>query len=93
MPSNITVFSSQTVEWATPQRLFDDLNAEFKFTLDPCSTHKNAKCVRHFTKGEDGLAQDWGLETVFMNPPYGKPEGPCRPGCTKQRCRDRGYHT
>ena len=65
-------FSSQTVEWPTPQGLFDELNEEFGFTLDPCATHENAKCKKYFTKEDDGLKQDWGKETVFMNPPYGR---------------------
>jgi phage N-6-adenine-methyltransferase len=62
-------FSSASVEWPTPQGVFDELNKEFNFTLDPCATHENAKCQRHFTKEDDGLSQDWGKETVFMNPP------------------------
>lgn len=65
-------FSSNTNEWATPQKLFDDLNEEFHFTLDPASTHENAKCEKHFTMEEDGLQQSWGGESVFCNPPYGK---------------------
>jgi site-specific DNA-methyltransferase (adenine-specific) len=68
-------YSSRTEEWGTPQRTFDALNAEFGFTLDPCSTHENAKCARHFTRAEDGLRQDWRDEIVFMNPPYGRPIG------------------
>ena len=65
-------FSSKTNEWSTPQDLFDELNNEFHFTLDPCSTHENAKCERHYTIEEDGLSQSWGGESVFCNPPYGK---------------------
>ena len=65
-------FSSQTVEWPTPQGLFNKLNTEFKFTLDPCATHENAKCKTYFTKEDDGLEQEWGQENVFMNPPYGR---------------------
>lgn len=53
-------FSSKSVEWATPTALFDELNKEFHFDLDPCSTHENAKCEHHFTKEEDGLKQSWG---------------------------------
>src|SRR5438105_2207237 len=64
-------FSSATCEWATPQWLFEALDAEFGFTLDPCATAENAKCGKHFTKERDGLAQSWDNETVFMNPPYG----------------------
>ena len=38
------LFSSQTDMWATPQDLFDELNEEFHFDLDPCATYENAKC-------------------------------------------------
>jgi phage N-6-adenine-methyltransferase len=64
-------FSSKSNEWETPQSLFDELNAKYNFTLDPCSTHENAKCKKHFTMEEDGLKQSWAGEVVFMNPPYG----------------------
>lgn len=66
------MFSSKSNEWETPQDVFDMLNDEFHFTLDPCSTHLNAKCEKHFTIAEDGLKQDWRGETVFCNPPYGR---------------------
>ena len=66
------MFSSKTNEWATPQALFDELNGEFGFTLDPCATTENAKCQKFYTIKEDGLAQDWSGETVFCNPPYGR---------------------
>ena len=66
------IFSSQSNEWATPQKLFDELNMEFHFTLDPCCTHENAKCENHYTIEEDGLSQSWGGESVYCNPPYGK---------------------
>jgi len=47
---NESMFTSTTAEWATPQAFFDELNAEFNFTLDPCATSENAKCARYFTK-------------------------------------------
>ena len=59
-------------EWGTPPDLFARLDAEFKFTLDPCATPANAKCERYFTEEIDGLKQDWSGERVFMNPPYGR---------------------
>jgi len=62
-------------DWPTPQWLFDALHREFEFTLDPCSSHTNAKCARHFTVREDGLGQDWADAVVFMNPPYGRAIG------------------
>ena len=69
---NKGLMSSKTSEWATPQDTFDELDREFHFTLDPCCTHENAKCDRHFTKEDDGLNQNWLNDTVFMNPPYGR---------------------
>lgn len=66
------MFFSATDMWATPQNLFDELNAEFHFTLDPCATAENAKCKKFYTRAEDGLKQDWEGETVFCNPPYGR---------------------
>lgn len=36
MPIDRVVFSRQSVEWPTPTALYDQLNAEFSFTLDPC---------------------------------------------------------
>lgn len=68
-------FSSATDEWATPQEFFDRCHALWDFTLDPCSTHNNAKCRRHFTRQEDGLKQPWVGERVWMNPPYGRQIG------------------
>lgn len=58
--------------WGTPPEIFDPLNAEFNFTLDPCATFESAKCARYFTESEDGLSRSWIGERVFMNPPYGK---------------------
>lgn len=66
------MFSSATDQWATPQDFFDDLNREFKFTLDPCADANNHKCDAYFTKEDDGLKQSWKGHTVFCNPPYGK---------------------
>src|ERR1700693_1932835 len=68
-------FSSEPVEWSTPQWLFDKLNEEFHFTLDPCATFANATCDKYYTKEQDGLAQRWWGERVFCNPPYGRDIG------------------
>ncbi len=59
-------------DWETPPDLFDRLNREFSFTLDPCANAQTAKCPRFFTEQDDGLSQDWTGERVFMNPPYGR---------------------
>lgn len=71
MPLQKAMVSSKTNEWETPQGLFDKLDHEFHFTLDPCATDKNHKCTKYYTIKEDGLTQSWANEIVFMNPPYG----------------------
>lgn len=64
-------YSSKSYEWETPKDFFDELNNEFGFTLDVCASVDNAKCDRFFTIKDNGLAQQWTNETVWMNPPYG----------------------
>lgn len=66
------MFSSKTDLWATPQWLFNKLNKKYNFTLDPCATDKNRKCDKYFTLEQDGLLQEWGNDTVYINPPYGR---------------------
>lgn len=67
--------SNDTNEWGTPQWLFDQLNEEFIFTLDPAASHTNHKCKKYFTIEDDGLSQSWSNEIVFLNPPYGREVG------------------
>ncbi len=66
------MFSSKTDNWATPQDFFDELNKEFKFTLDPCASDENHKCEKYYTAESNGLLQNWGGHRVFCNPPYGR---------------------
>ena len=69
------MFSSNDDSWETPPSLFNVLDMEFNFTLDPCCTKQTAKCKKFFTKEEDGLIQDWSRDIVFVNPPYGREIG------------------
>jgi len=66
------LFSHKSDEWTTPQNMFDKLNQKYNFTLDPASDGTNNKCAKHYTIKENGLAQSWKGETVFINPPYSK---------------------
>jgi site-specific DNA-methyltransferase (adenine-specific) len=54
------LFKSNSDEWETPQSIFDRLNSEFHFTLDPCATKQNHKCASYYTKEQNGLLQNWG---------------------------------
>lgn len=66
--------TAATVEWGTPQELFDGLNARWgPFTLDAAASDHNHKCERYFTVGDDALEQPWGDGGVkaWLNPPFG----------------------
>ena len=54
------LYTSKTDEWATPMGIYEELDAEFGFDLDPCSTDENHKCAVYYTAAEDGLKQQWG---------------------------------
>ncbi len=71
---DISLFTSNTDEWETPQWLFDELNEEFGFVLDVCATAENRKCQKYYDKKTDGLKQDW-RGVCWMNPPYGREIG------------------
>lgn len=53
-------FSSASMNWKTPKKLFEELDKEFDFNFDPCPEYASF----------DGLAIDW-KERNFVNPPYG----------------------
>jgi site-specific DNA-methyltransferase (adenine-specific) len=61
----------RSVDWETPQEVFDQLNKEFHFNLDVAASAENAKCAEYFTKEQDGLTKDWTGRRCWMNPPYG----------------------
>ena len=64
------LFKKDSDEWETPEDLYQQLDDEFHFNLDPCCTDKNHKTVLYYTKKEDGLKQSWGGCRVWCNPPY-----------------------
>jgi phage N-6-adenine-methyltransferase len=74
---NAVHFSSNKDEWETPPEIFDPLDAEFDFDLDPCADARNRKCQLYLGKETDGLSQNWsecvsksGWGSAFINPPY-----------------------
>ena len=79
--------TSNREDWETPQALFNELDMRYHFTLDPASTHENAKCEKHYTKEENGLIQSWAGETVFCNPPYGRNIGEWVKKCAEESSR------
>ena len=71
---NDSLYSSEKMDWETPDYLFLGLDFEFGFTLDVAATPKNAKCSRYYTREDDGLVQPWE-GVCWMNPPYGREVG------------------
>lgn len=60
---------SEKDEWQTPKWLYDLLDREFRFNLDPAATHQNALCANYYTEEVNGLIQPW-YDATFVNPPY-----------------------
>lgn len=57
------MFTSQSVEWATPKAVYQILDAEFGFNFDPCPLGGDAD-------GTAPLFVPWYGKRVFVNPPY-----------------------
>lgn len=69
-----SAFSSQSVEWETPQSFYDAWDQVYRFTLDTAASPENAKAPKFYTKEDDGLSQVWS-GNVWCNPPYGRQIG------------------
>lgn len=70
---NTVHYSRKRDDWETPVCIFNPLDAEFDFDLDPCADVQNRKCQLYFSKDKDGLIQPWaelGYKCAFVNPPY-----------------------
>lgn len=59
---------SATIEWGTPQDLFDRLDREFHFTLDVCASDGMQMCQRYYNPQTDGLKQEWGGRSMLDEP-------------------------
>jgi len=66
-----TWFNANSIEYETPDKIFEPLALEFTPTLDVAATSKNAKCKKYFTAEDNGLTKDWD-KVNWMNPPFGK---------------------
>lgn len=58
---NPGMFSSASPHWATPLDVYEELDREFHFYMDPCPLHAKS----------GGLEMAW-VGAVFVNPPYGR---------------------
>jgi site-specific DNA-methyltransferase (adenine-specific) len=85
---------AKTVEWSTPQWLFDALDAEFHFTVDAAASAENAKCERYWTKHREVECSEWVGQRVFCNPPFGVKDLAkfSERACWSVRCPNTGPH-
>lgn len=63
MAKNSNTYKTFNVNERTPKGFYQQLDAEFNFTFDPCPLNPMPE--------PDGLAVSWG-ERCYINPPYGK---------------------
>lgn len=75
MATNISMKTTDRKDWATPQWLYDKLNAEFHFTRDLAATANNTKHEKYYSPEQDSLSKDWNGEVGYCNPPYGRDIG------------------
>lgn len=54
------LFSSNSDNWSTPAEIYEELDKEFDFNLDPCADETNHKTPLYFDKNIDGLVKNWG---------------------------------
>lgn len=63
---NKALFSSNSDEWGTPAEVYEKLDREFNFSLDPCASDENHKCDKYFTKADNGLERSWGGASLLQ---------------------------
>ncbi len=65
------VMSHASVEWGTPQDLFDAISESVGgFDLDAAASDKKHVCDNYFTAETDALSKEWHGK-VWLNPPFG----------------------
>ena len=97
--ANLINQTSGKVEYYTPVEWLEAARSVLgSIELDPAScdtANQNVKAARFFSKNDNGLAQSWVANTLWMNHPFHRGEKACptnRKKCKKKSCRDRGYH-
>ena len=58
--------TSNSDEWSTPGWLYEQLDSEFHFDLDPAASDENHKTSEYFTREQNGLECSWGGATRVL---------------------------
>ena len=67
---NLTVLGKDmAVDWATPSKIFDELNNEFNFTCDLAASDMNHKHKHYYTKENSAFDVEW-TGVCWLNPPW-----------------------
>jgi len=61
--------NSERDEWETPQKLWDKLDKQYKFTTDCCASKENTKC-KDWTNNFLAYSEKEGSHIHWMNPPF-----------------------
>ncbi len=88
---NSVHFSTGKDDWGTPQDLFDALNEEFNFTLDPCADNNNHKCAKvlHHRAGRFGAVMG-GRNGILQPAVQQKNKNKRRSNCMGAKMLQRG---
>jgi len=75
MTSHNVHYSSEKMDWGTPDELYSKLSRIYRFDLDAAADKANAKCKRFYSVNDCGLTGTWAGARVWCNPPYGRQIG------------------
>lgn len=88
-------FSSLDPNWRTPEDVFTWWHRRYFFDVDAAATFDSRLVSAFFSpEGIDALTVRWGNygNRFWINPPYGRTEKACGPGCERRTCLRRRHH-
>jgi len=60
--------------WVTPKEFFEPLRKEFDLKIDSAASADNAMLPRYWSIENSAFENDWIVERIWCNPPYGRSE-------------------
>ena len=70
----------------TPTDIWEELSAEFPFTLDACASDKNHLLPKYYSASNSCLDKDWTGEIVYCHPMFDMHIGNFVEKCAKEKC-------